>query len=69
MRGKKLKNQFLRADQLETYNGRLKMVSEKDIRRLIVKLLILKVMKERFITNKVRDAPNVLVYLSLGKHA
>lgn len=71
MRGKKLKKSILRPDQIEEFNGRLKTMSEGDIRRLIVKLLILKVLKESFITQRIRgiNMDKIMVYLSLGKNA
>lgn len=41
---------FLRADILEEYLGRLKSMKENDIKRLIVQLLIMRILKERFET-------------------
>ena len=49
-RGKKPKMNFLRADILDEYLGRLKSMKENDIKRLIVQLLIMRILKERFET-------------------
>lgn len=49
MKGKKTKL-HLRPDIIEQYSGKFKAMTENDIRRLIIKMLILKVLKEQFVT-------------------
>eukprot|EP00347_Sterkiella_histriomuscorum_P002099 403369477 len=69
LRGKKPKKQILRADQMEYYSGRLKNLSEKDIRRLIVHLLIQKILKESFQKSNIRgiNVQQIHVYLIPGR--
>jgi hypothetical protein len=50
VRGKKLKKNFLRSDILDEYSGKLKNMKEQDVKRLIIQLLIMRVLKERFET-------------------
>ncbi|CDW77889.1 dna helicase [Stylonychia lemnae] len=68
LRGKKLQKQFLRADQLEFYSGKLKPVSEKDLRRLIIHLLRMKLLKESFQKQKFgKSIQQIIVYLIPGR--
>lgn len=53
LRGKKIKS-FIRPDILADFTGKLKIMKESEIRRLVVKLLIMKVLKEQFVTQKFR---------------
>ena len=48
MRGKKPQKNYLNPQVLQRYSGNLKHMSEKDIRRMIIQLLIKKVLKEQF---------------------
>ncbi len=65
LRGKKPKKNNIRADILEEYSGRLKTMKEVDIKRLIVQLLIMRILKERFETQTVRgtSVKNVFAFI------
>jgi hypothetical protein len=58
---------FLRADISDEYQGCLKFIKETDIKRLIVRLLIMGILKERFETQTVRGTSikNIMVYLTV----
>lgn len=68
LRGKKPKKNFLRQDILEEYQGRLKTMKESDIKRLIVQLLIMRVLKERFETQSIRgtSVKNIIVFITVS---
>lgn len=65
VRGKKLKKNFLRGDILDEYSGKLKNMKEQDVKRLIIQLLIMRVLKERFETQTVRgtSVKNIMVFV------
>ena len=65
LRGKKPKKNNIRADILDEYSGRLKVMKEADIKRLIVQLLIMRILKERFETQTVRgtSVKNVFAFI------
>lgn len=69
LRGKKIKKENIRVDVVERYSGKLKLMSENDIRRLFIKLLILKALKEQFTTQTVKgiNVSNVFVNLQPGR--
>ena len=54
---------------IEKHQGALKHIKENDIRRLIIKLLILGVLEEHFIQLKGKFGGGVAVYIELGKNA
>jgi len=49
-KGRVVKSKFLRNDLLEKYKGFLRHLKEEDIRRLVLKMLILRILKESFST-------------------
>ena len=67
LRGKKQKRNILRADILEEYQGRLKTMKEPDLKRLIVQLLIMRILKERFESQTIRgtSVKNIMVFLNV----
>ena len=67
LRGKKQKRNILRADILEEYQGRLKTMKEPDLKRLIVQLLIMRILKERFESQTIRgtSVKNIMVVLNV----
>jgi superfamily II DNA helicase RecQ len=68
LRGKQPKKNWLRSDFIEQYKGKLKTMKESDIKRLIVQLLIMRVLKERFEMQSVRgtQVKNVFVFLQIS---
>lgn len=69
LRGKKPKKNFLRADIQQEYSGSLKSMSEVDVKRLIIQMLIMRLLKEQFETQTVRgiNVKTIQVYLIPGK--
>lgn len=65
LRGKKPKKNLLRGDLMDEYLGTLKFMKEHDIKRLIIQMLIMKLLKERFETQNVRgtSVKNIMVYI------
>lgn len=65
LRGKKPKKNILRADLMNEYSGRLRSTKESDINRLIVQMLIMRLLKERFETLTIRgtSVKKVTVFL------
>lgn len=58
LRGKKCKakNPYInQSDEIDRSLGKLKYMSENDIRRMILKMMILKVLKEQFLNQKIRE--------------
>lgn len=49
--------------------GVLKSLKDDDIRRLIIKMLVQKVLKEQFEATKFNGVINISVYLQLGKYS
>lgn len=68
LRGKKPKKNIIRGDILEEFQGRLKTMKEQDVKRLIVQLLIMRVLKERFETQTIRgtSVKNIIVFLTVS---
>jgi len=55
---------------LKKFSGKLKRINENDLRRLIVRMLIERVLKEQFVSQKISGMggnSSVQVYLILGK--
>jgi len=69
MKGKKLQKSYIRPDLLEKYQGSLRHMGESEIRRLIIKLLIMGALEESFIQTKIKGVAtsNISVYLVCGK--
>lgn len=59
---------FLRGDIIDEYQGKLKTMREADIKRLIVQLLIMRVLKERFEAQTIRgtSVKNIMVFITLN---
>jgi hypothetical protein len=71
-RGKKATSKFPQPDSLNRFFGIFKTIKERDIYRIVLQMLRLRIVKESFQANKVRGGGsivNISVYLHLGKQA
>ena len=61
----------MRADIMEDFKGTFESIQEQELRRLIIKLLIIGALEECFIATNVKSVgtSNISVYLQLGKYA
>ena len=50
------------------FSGVLKNMKEPDLRRLIIKMLMMGFLEESFVSMKVQGNTNVSVYITLGRH-
>ena len=69
MRGRQVTSVFLRKDVTAKHKGLLKHVSEGDVRRLIIKSLIMGVLEEVFETFNRGGGSNIVVYTQIGPRA
>lgn len=67
-KGRKLQKSFIRADIVQMFSGALKHLKEADLRRMIIKMLMLGFLEETFVSMKVQQSTNVSVYITLGRH-
>ena len=65
MRGRKVTGAYLKSVDLSRFQGQLKHLKEQEIRRLIIKMLILSVFDEIFVQGK----QSICVYIEEGRHA
>ena len=53
---------------VDDYSGKLKAMPEADLHRMIVKMLIMSVLEEQFVSQRIKGgSSNISVYLGLGK--
>lgn len=68
LKGRDIKSAYFKGDIFKEFKGRLKSVSENDLRRLIIKLLQCGALEEQFVSTKAMGGhSNVSVYIGLGK--
>ena len=65
MRGRKVTGAYLKNVDTGQFQGQLKHLKEQEIRRLIIKMLILSIFDEIFVQGK----QNICVYIEEGRHA
>ena len=71
LKGRPVKSVYgIPPDLVETWSGFFKQMSDIDLHRLVIKLLILSVLEEQFVSTKGQGAnKNISVYIGLGKKA
>ena len=69
-RGKSVTSVYLRKEVTEKHQGTLSHMPEKELRRLIIKLLIVGALEEVFISlRRGNQGSNIVVYVDVGRHA
>ncbi len=53
---------------IDEFSGKLKNMPEADLHRMIVKLLIMSILEEQFVSTRIKGgSTNISVYMGLGK--
>ena len=61
---------MLKPDLVERYKGTLRAFKEPELRRMILRMLAQRILKESFVSHQVRGAPDAIsVYLQPGRHS
>ena len=60
---------YLNRELTDRHCGLLRLMKEQEVRRLIIKLLIMRVLEEIFVKQNRGQASGVIVYIGLGKYA
>jgi hypothetical protein len=70
LRGKTVKSYQIKGEIQDKYKGRMKILSERDIRRIIIGMLKKRLLKESFVQMKVRGqmSGTISVYLQPGRY-
>lgn len=71
LKGRSVKSVYnISPDLVETWSGYFKHMPDIDLHRLVIKLLILGVLEEQFVSTKGQGPnKNISVYVGLGKKA
>jgi hypothetical protein len=69
MKGQSVKSNSIRPELAAKFKGRLKVMKDTEIRRLIINMLKQKALKESFVAIKIpgQSIANIMVYLIPGK--
>lgn len=51
-KGRKINSMYIKQEMVQSWSGALKQINDDDIRRMIVKMLILGILEEEFVSNK-----------------
>lgn len=69
VKGKSVKSVYLRGDMVSRHQGILKHMKEQETRRLIIKMLIVGVLEEVFVSlRRGNQGNNIIVYVDVGKY-